>query len=160
QGYEPLLGNLLGAQVANAGVSGTTSSDGAASISVTLSAHPTATHYLVMYGSNDAFVPAVPIGSYKDSMQRIVSAIVAAGKTPCLAKVPYASNPDLDDAAIRGYNEAVDELVAANGIACASPDFYSWFISHPGQLADGLHPNGTGYQSMATLWNAVLPQAR
>ena len=59
--------------------------------------------------------------------------------------------------AIQEYNQAIDELVAENGISVAPPDFYAWFQSHPSQLADGLHPNGTGYQSMATLWFNALP---
>jgi lysophospholipase L1-like esterase len=83
-GYEPILGNLLTAAVANEGVSGTSSADGVASISSVMSKYPSANYYLVMYGSNDAYHPAVPSGmgllpgapgyanSYKDNLQKII----------------------------------------------------------------------------------------
>jgi lysophospholipase L1-like esterase len=173
-GFEPILSDLLTASkghpvfVANVGVSGTTSADGAASISATLATYPTAEHYLIMYGSNDAFTPAVPSGmrltpldagysgSYKDSMQQIITAVLAAGKTPYLAMVPYTTFPGVSDAAIQEYNAAIDELVAANGIPVIPPDFYTYFQAHQSELADNFHPNGVGYQSIANMWFSVL----
>jgi lysophospholipase L1-like esterase len=178
-GYEPILGTLLTAKkgstvaVANEGVSGTSSADGAASISSILSKYPSAKYFLVMYGSNDAYddatTAAVPSGmnllpgdpgyadSYKDNMQRIISAIVSAGMTPYLAQVPFTSDPLRNDAMIQEYNVVIDELVLTNNISVVPPDFYAYFQAHQGELADGLHPNGTGYQSMAELWFSVLP---
>ena len=123
-----------------------------------------------MYGTNDAYIPAVPSGSglvpgdpgysgsYKDNMQRIISAILAAGKTPYLAEVPYTSDPLRSDAMIFDYNAAVDELFVSNGITVTPPPFYAYFQAHPGELADGIHPNGTGYQSMGFLWFDALPK--
>jgi lysophospholipase L1-like esterase len=179
-GYEPILGTLLTAykgrtiSVANEGVSGTSSADGVASIPSVLSKYPSAKYYLVMYGSNDAYndttTAAVPSGmgllpgdpgyaeSYKDNMQKIVSAILAAGKTPYLAEVPYASAPFRSDSMIQEYNVAIDELVLTNNISVVPPAFYAYFQSHQGELADGLHPNGTGYQSMGNLWFNALPK--
>ena len=172
-GYEPILAGLLAATVANEGVGGVSSADGAAFISATLSKYPSANYYLVLYGTNDAdtfFGGPTPSGkgllpgnagysgSYKDNMQRIISAIKAAGKTPFLAKVPFTPLPRYSDTIIREYNAAIDELVAANGISVTPPDLYIHFKNHPGQLdADGLHPNGAGYQSIANLWATVLP---
>ena len=173
-GYEPILGTLLSGSkgypntVANAGVSGTRSSDGAASISSTLTAYPTAKYYLVMYGTNDAYIPPIPSGwglipgdpgysgSFKDNMQRIISAVLAAGKIPYLAEVPYTSDPLRSIAMIYEYNAAIDELVITNNILVTPPSFYAYFMNHQGELADGIHPNGTGYQSMANLWFNVL----
>jgi lysophospholipase L1-like esterase len=173
-GYEPILGNLLTAAVANEGVSGTSSADGVASIPSVLSEYPSANYYLVMYGSNDAYndatTAAVPSGmglfpgdpgyadSYKDNMQKIVSAIQAAGKTPYLAEVPYTSAPFRSDSMIQEYNVVIDELVLTNNISVVPPAFYAYFLAHQGELADGLHPNGTGYQSMANLWFNALPK--
>jgi lysophospholipase L1-like esterase len=168
-GFEPILGNLLGVMIANEGVSGDTSADGAASIDNTLAAYPSADYYLILYGSNDAFNPPVPSGlglnpgdpgysgSYKENMQQIISAIISAGKTPYLAKVPYTTDVRIRDASIQDYNVVIDELRVSNGISVAAPDFYTWFLNHPSQLADGVHPNGTGYQSMADLWFNALP---
>jgi lysophospholipase L1-like esterase len=171
-GYEPILGNLLTAAVANEGVSGTSSADGVASIPFVLSKYPSANYYLVMYGSNDAYndttTAAVPSGmgllpgepgyadSYKDNMQKIISAILAAGKTPYLAEVPYTSDPFRSDSMIQEYNVVIDELVLTNNITVVPPAFYAYFLAHQGELADGLHPNGTGYQSMADLWFTAL----
>ena len=155
-GYDPILGNLLGVMIANAGVSGDSSADGAAAIDNTIAAYPSADYYLILYGSNDASLP-VPKATYKANMQTIIDKIKAAGKTPFLAKVPYATVPGFNDASIQEYNAAIDELKIANGLPVIPPDFYAWFNSRPDQLADGLHPNGTGYQSMANLWFNALP---
>ena len=157
-GYEPILGDLLGVMIANAGVSGHTSADGAAAIGETLSStYPSANYYLILYGTNDAFIPAVAKNTYKNNMQTIISAIIAAGKTPYLAKVPYTTDAGISIASIQEYNAAIDELRSSNGISVAAPDFYTWFLNNTSQLADGIHPNGTGYQSMADLWFNELP---
>ena len=177
-GYEPILGSSLttlkGYQiiVVNEGVGGVDSAYGAANISTTLSKYPSVKYYLVQYGTNDANFPSpVPSGrglkqgdpgydgSYKDNMHQIISAIKDAVKTPYLAKVPYCSDPlATSDPTIQEYNDVINELVAANVILIIPPDFYNYFKTHPGELADGTHPNGVGYQSMADLWkNAIIP---
>jgi lysophospholipase L1-like esterase len=61
------------------------------------------------------------------------------------------------NAMIFDYNAAIDELVLTNNILVTPPPFFTWFQSHTSQLADGIHPNGTGYQSMANLWFDALP---
>ena len=175
RGYEPTLSNLLRNSrgypntVANWGVDGTGSTGGAKFISLTLSTVPLAKYFLVMYGTNDARLPGpLPSGmgkrpgdtgyrwSYKDNLQRIISAILAAGKIPCLAKVPFTTWSSIDISIIREYNVVVDELVAANDIAVTPPDFYAYFQEHPDELSDGLHPNKSGYESMANLWFIAL----
>jgi len=151
-------------------VGGVNSAYGAANISTTLSAYPQAKYYLVLYGTNDAYIPAlVPSGlgltpgddgysgSYKDNMQQIISNIVAAGKLPYLAKIPYTTRATQSLQSIGEYNQVIDELVSANGISITPPDFYGYFLAHQGELIDGLHPSGVGYQSMATLWLSALP---
>ena len=165
-GYEPILENLLTASrgypvaVANEGVPGETSLYGAAWIGDTLSRYPTAKYWLVLYGTNDAdtlFGEPVSKATYKSNMRTIISAIKAAGKTPVLAKVPYTSNIRYSISSIQEYNAAIDELVTENGITVGPPDFFTLFFQNPGLLnADGLHPNGAGYQSMANLWAAAL----
>ena len=163
-GYEPILNNLLTAAkgyphtVVNEGVSGHSSADGAASISSTLSRNPSARYFVVMYGTNDAFDPAVPRDTYKANMQAIITAIKNAGKTPFLAKVPYTTEIlEKDLAAIQDYNTAIDELVVENGISATPPDFYSYFQANQDRLADGTHPDGLGYQGMADRWLNALP---
>jgi lysophospholipase L1-like esterase len=173
-GYEPILANLLAATIANEGVGGVKSAYGVANISSTLSKYPSAKYFLVLYGTNDSDPagPTVPSGlglnpgddgydgSYKDNMQKIISAIKAAEKLPYLAKVLYIPfiPPDTSrDTTIQEYNAVIDDLVVANGISVTPPDFYTYFKNHQGEFADGLHPNGVGYQSMANLWDIALP---
>ncbi len=56
------------------------------------------------------------------------------------------------------YNAAIDELFITNNILVTTPPFYVYFMNHQGELADGIHPNGTGYLSMANLWFSALPK--
>lgn len=175
RGYEPTLSDLLKdsngipSTVANWGVGGATSAAGARLISFPLSTIPWAKYFLVTFGTNDALLPGpVPSGkgkgpgesgyrgSYKDNMQKIISAILAAGKIPCLAKVPYTTSPSIDISIIREYNDVVDELVSANNLSVTPPDFYAHFQKHPDEIPDGIHPNNIGYESMAKLWFNAL----
>jgi lysophospholipase L1-like esterase len=164
-GFEPILNDLLTAakgyphNVVNEGISGDTSANGVGRISTTLSNNPSAKYFLVMYGTNDGKFANGPVSSaaYKANMQAIINAIQNAGKTPYLAKVPYSSSSAVDDSSVQAYNAAIDELRISNGISVVAPGFYAWFLSHQSQLADGIHPNGTGYQSMANLWFNALP---
>jgi len=164
-GFEPILQNLLTASrgypiaIENKGVGGVDSAYGAANISTTLSIYPQAKYYLVLYGTNDAdtfFGGPVSRESYKNNMQTIVSAVLAAGKTPYLAKVPYTTNTRYSVTSIQEYNVVIDELVAGNGITVIPPDFYALFQNTGLLDVDGLHPNGTGYQSLANLWLGAL----
>ncbi|TFH30069.1 MAG: hypothetical protein E4G97_06270, partial [Deltaproteobacteria bacterium] len=162
-GFEPILNNLLTAAkgyphtVVNAGLSGETSADGAGRIGSVLSGNPSAKYFLILYGTNDAIIPAVSKAAYKANMQAIVTAIRNAGKIPYLAKVLFTTDPLRSNTAIQDYNAAIDELRVSNSIAVVAPDFDFWFESFPGQLDDGVHPNGVGYQSMANQWFFVLP---
>jgi lysophospholipase L1-like esterase len=124
--------------------------------------------------------PGYP-GTYKDNMQQIIDEINNAGKEVCLAKIPIAlgdsvnSVPYLDpdtgarSLLIKDYNQVIDEFVndPTNNIIVTPPDFYNYFKNvDPGtgnpryedQYTDNLHPNGIGYQSMASLWFDVLTQ--
>jgi PKD repeat protein len=172
-GYEPILNNHMtitreyAHTVINEGVSGDSSADGIILLPSLLSEHPNSEYYLVQYGTNDAWDP-VPSGlglhpgdsgypgTFKDNMQQIIDQIRADGKEPFLAKVPIAYEPYsyLNDD-LNKYNQVIDELIGENNI----PDFYALFENNPDQIADGLHPNGTGYQSMAQEWHDVLVTA-
>jgi lysophospholipase L1-like esterase len=166
-GFEPILNNLLTAAkgyphtVVNGGRGGDTSADGVSRIGDILSGNPSAKYFLILYGTNDATNPAVLSGrglipgnpgyngSYKDNMQKIITAVKNAVKIPYLAKVPYTADPLRSDAAIRDYNAAIVELKNENGITVTPPDFYTLFQNASLLDPDGIHPNGTGYQYMA-----------
>ena len=193
-GYPPILNNLLTHKksfphtIENEGTGGDTSNDGVAKIGSRLSAHPMSQRFLVMFGTNDSS-GALPrssglglsqgqggySGSFKDRMNRIVSAIIADGKIPVLAYVPIRfggssssnpySNPDSHPAnlLIQDYNKVIDELRAIHPeIQGTPPDFFEYFSQTPRangisvEFDDNLHPNGEGYRSMAELWAEVL----
>jgi lysophospholipase L1-like esterase len=185
-GYTPILNNLLTAAkgyphtVFNEGVPGDRSLNGVNSIDTILARHPKAKFFLVQYGTNDSHNLRVPsgeglspsnpgyAGSFKDNMQQIINAIVASNKIPILAKLPITfgtssrSNPftDPDNAQrnflIQEYNRVIEELISANNLQTAVPDFYNYFRANRAQMSDNLHPNGLGYQSMAELWSNAL----
>ncbi|RKX64628.1 MAG: hypothetical protein DRP42_06070, partial [Tenericutes bacterium] len=171
-GYQSVLNDLLTAgslkpvTVLDEGNSGETSFRGAAHIEQVLARTPAAQGYLVFYGINDA-IALVPKDAFKTNLQQMITAIRAAGKGVFLAQAP----PDLADPArnarIQEYNEAIVELVIANGfIGYAPPDFHAYFsdpLNGPDpstvndlMSADGRYPNGEGYRSMATLWCRAL----
>jgi lysophospholipase L1-like esterase len=72
--------------------------------------------------------------------------------------VPYTTDPLTSTTIIQEYNVVIDELASENGITTftAPNDFYTYFQNNPGELPDGIHPNGAGYQSMAALWLTAL----
>ena len=177
-GYEPILesslSSLLGYShtVVNEGVSGTLASDGASIVFTHLNNHPNASYFLILYGSNDAKL-TTPIpsgqglnpgdfgysGSYKASMEDIVTAVLNNGRTPYLALVPYNDRGCTScNNMIQEYNVAIGELVGKYSIQVTPPDFFTYYKNNTNELADGLHPNGVGYQSMASLWETALTQ--
>jgi len=177
RGFEPVLNDLLAAQsgqqitVLNEGVGGTTSANGASRISSTLSRHPLAQYWLILFGTNDSGV-TVPImsgkecseadlknnvstcvGTYKYNLRRMALAVQSAGKVPLLAKVPYIRGaPPARDQLLRDYNVVIDQLVAEHDLPAPPPDLYSYFKNHQSEYFDDKHPNGTGYRSIAALW--------
>jgi len=168
--------------VENEGLPGDTSSDGLAVIAAVIARHPDANFYLLKFGMNDAR-PNAPTpsglglapgdagyaGTFKDNMQQMIDSIIAAGADVALAKV----NPALGDSAsgsqysnpengartvnIIELNLVIDELVTENSLTIAPPDFYDYFLlNYSTEYFDNIHPDGTGYDSMADLWGDEL----
>jgi lysophospholipase L1-like esterase len=177
-GYTPILATGLTAArgipvaVVNAGVRGSSSASGAASITTLLQQYPSATYFLALFAHIDARTGVrsglglTPqslgyAGSYKDHMQQIISAVRAAGKFVLLAK----ALPDLPldgeaDTFIQEYNKVIDELAAdtSNSVPVVPPDFYNYFKARTTtHYSTSSEPNGLGYESMAQLWlDAIL----
>ncbi len=184
-GYAPALNNYLSiyndgipVTVINDGNSGELTPTGAARIGMVLARTPAAQAYLLGYGTNDSG-GSMPLpsglgltttdieyaGSYKDYMQQIIDAVVGAGKLVFIAKIPPNLNtPSLSQTMIQQYNLVIDELVTRLKLDYPSrylnytpPDFHSYFTDNPAEItSDLIHPNGTGYQSMARLWCEAL----
>jgi lysophospholipase L1-like esterase len=196
-GYVPVLNNLLTSArgvpqtLINHGLGGATSSYGASLAPVLVGRYPDAQRYLILYGMNDAN-PLLPVpsgrglkpgdsgypGSFKDNVQRMVSAVKGVGKAPTLARINIAlgdcndspvscpTYPDLDTGArnvwIQEYNRVIDELAAdpANSITVSPPDLYGYFRqNYAKEYFDNFHPNGDGYRSVARLWCQALTGA-
>jgi len=173
-GYEPILNDLLTATKAyphtfvNKGTAGDTSVEGLSLLPSVLNEHPEAQFFLIQFGTNDAGIP-LPSGlgltagqtgyadSFKDNIQQMITLIRSAGKEAYLAKAPYAKGNYSDrNSLIQQYNQVIDELVLENSILVSAPDLYNFFQANQNQYSDNIHPDGTGYQSIADLWYAVL----
>jgi lysophospholipase L1-like esterase len=158
------------------GNAGETTAEGLARIGAVLARNPEAQGFLLLYGANDArnsgildsglgLNPGDPgyDGSFKDYIEQMFSAILDAGKQVYPGKaLPKFSNGDPDDPSVvdlndrlQEFNQVIDELLVEKGLdgSYTAPDFYAYFIANPGEMnADGVHPNGTGYQSLARGW--------
>jgi lysophospholipase L1-like esterase len=168
-GYTPILADRLTTArgvpvgVRNAGVAGATSADGASTFTLF-------EDLLVMYGHGDAIAgtpsglgltPQSPgyAGSFKDHLQQIISRSRNFARNALLAKAPPLlplNGPE--DLLVQEYNMVVDELVAANAIPVAAPDFYTYFKTRTAtHYSSAIELNGLGYQAMAELWlQAIL----
>ena len=170
-GYAPILNdhlttsNGVSVTVRNEGNDGEESFEGAARVNAVLSRNPESQAYLVIFGANDSggTLPtpsglglssgeAGYDGTFKDSIQQIIDAVVTTGKEIFLIKTsPYLDNPSRN-ALVMLYNQVIDELVAENGFNYVPADLHNYFTAHPEEFdADGTHPNGTGYASVARL---------
>jgi len=173
-GYTAVLNNILTIsrgtpqKIAMEGRPGDTTTEIFEELTRILGRHTGAQAVLLLAGTNDSSIP-LPSGeglvngqsgypgSYKEKMQKIIDLIVSSGKQVYIAKLPYTLIGSTRNTIISGYNRVIDELVLENGIAISPPDFYDHFANNTDQMSDSLHPNGTGYQSMADLWSVALP---
>ena len=163
-GFTPVLNDRLTTRkgyphtIVNKGIAGATTVEGVSLMPSTLASNPQAQFVLIQFGTNDAGIP-LDKNTFKDNMQQMITLVKNAGKQAYLAKAPYAKGSFSGrNALIREYNQVIDRLITDNSISVAAPDFYSYFESHQDQYADDLHPNGTGYRSMAELWlNVITP---
>ncbi len=177
------LSNQLGYPhlIVNAGIEGINSGAGLVELPAVLAEHPTAQRVLIMFGMNDARLGTarVDTATFKSNIQAMIDSVVSAGMEPAIAKVNIAlgntnevSNGTYSDpnagsrsVAIQGFNTAIDELKAENAVSFITdiPDFYELFYQggapsprYQTEYLDNIHPNRTGYQSMADLWAGIL----
>ena len=174
-GYEPVLTSRLAAAkgyphtIVNKGVTGEDSAAGLLRLPSLLQGYTASRFFLIQYGTNDVLYGLVPSGfglksgdqgypgSFKDNMQKIIDQVKATGKIPMLAKVPKAfGTRDYLNPTLQVFNAVIDELVNENYIGVEPPNFYCHFENNSDEMDDTLHPNGTGFISMANIWYEVL----
>jgi acyl-CoA thioesterase-1 len=136
------------------GVDGVNSSYGVSAIQDWLALNPDFHIWAIGYGTNDAW-QKVPPGAFEEQLQTIVDRVVAAGRVPVIARIPFAAKGP-SDADVRALNEVIDLVTARNGLL-PGPDLYAWFSSHPDALSqDGVHPSDAGTRSINRLWYEAL----
>ncbi|MBN2195976.1 MAG: hypothetical protein JW751_24375 [Polyangiaceae bacterium] len=141
--------------VINAGIGGNFSGDGLQDILDWLPLHPAITHFAIQYGTNDSWGnKRVATTSFEANMRGIVEAILAEGRVPVLARIPFAN--DGDHETLSEFNAVVDALTVEYGLPCG-PDLYGWFEANPGDLStDGVHPDTPGQRAINAQWAAVM----
>ena len=135
------------------GIGGEQSADGVTHLDPWLLLNPDCHFFGIGYGSNDSAGNSSNTTSFRSNMQMLITRLKAAGREPVLARIPYAT--DGQHSGIPAFNTVIDDLVRTNGLH-PGPDFYAWFMAHPGELRDGLHPNDTGIVSMNRLWTQAM----
>lgn len=103
--------------------------------------NPEATVVAITLGSNDG-----DLDKLHAALDGIVTKVLAAGKIPLLARIPYQTMYDQDYVAVK--NRVVDQVIRERGLI-PGPDLYGWFKARPERLHDGLHPDGPGSVDMS-----------
>jgi lysophospholipase L1-like esterase len=144
-GYHPLL--------VGGGTGGDTAANGLTRLAAALPDCPPGGYVGLAYGTNDA-TRGVPVATFKSQLERMARDILASGRTPVLARVPYNRNGNL-----ASYVRAIDELTSALRLP-NGPDLYSWFLAHPEEMgSDTVHPNAQGQASIQRLWGEAAAGA-
>jgi lysophospholipase L1-like esterase len=68
--------------------------------------------------------------------------------------IPFRGGPDRDH---QSYNDAIPRIVASKGPRVSQVDMRTTIL--PGDYADGLHPNASGYDKMARAWEPAIRRA-
>jgi len=135
--------------VVNGGIGGTQSGDGAARVDDWIARNPDARFWAIGYGSNDTAGNERDTTRFRHNLVTILDRLEDAHRVPILATIPYSN--DGQHANIPDFNRVIEELRDLRGLP-HGPDLYAWFLAHPDELRDGLHPNDRGVTSMNRLW--------
>jgi len=111
----------------------------------------------IAFGTNDAWGNQTGADNYYKNIETIVKAVLAAGKIPCVSKIPWSTNTDINKN-IPTYNAKIDELYQAYPGIIKGPDFEALFKNNTSYLSsDNVHPSDAGYTAMRKEWaNTML----
>jgi hypothetical protein len=99
----------------------------------------------------DAGKPELPDDIYKN-FEIMVKAVLEAGKTPIVPKMPYGRTPNIQANGPR-INEAIERLYAAYPQVVRGPDFWAYFLGHQDQISgDGINLTPAGLSEYRRVW--------
>lgn len=136
------------------GIAGAFSWQGAQYINSWLAVFP-GKYVGIAYGTNDAGGDTTGAAAFYTYEETIVKAVLAAGKIPVVAKIPYSTNVNYTNN-IPSYNAQIDALYTAYPQIIKGPDFWTYFKNNPSLLGgDGVHPSDAGYVALRQEWANV-----
>jgi lysophospholipase L1-like esterase len=137
--YPSRLATLLPAAIANAGISGDTTSAALSRLDADVIANNPRI-VIVGLGGND-FLRSEPIASTEANLRTIVRQIQASGAMVVLLGFRFPS--------LNASYESMYERVAKEEGCLLIPDLLDGILSNSSLKSDPIHPNGAGYQVMA-----------
>lgn len=162
-GVGPRLRALERSPVINEGICGNTSFGGKDRVSLVLERRRPSL-LLILFSPNDQFNE---IDAVIDNLRFIIRAAQRFDAVPVIGTLtPARGRYARLEPFILALNAKIRELASAEQIALA--DHHLTFTSKPAFRAiwasllanDGLHPNGKGYDAMATTWSRAIRNAR
>ncbi len=134
----------------NAGIGGTKTDDAIANMAAWLPLFP-GTFVCLSYGTNDVNGNPAGVAVAAQNFEQLVGQIIAAGKRPCIPRMPWGPAAGLQ---VTGpaLNAEIDLLYAAHPEILQGPDLWTVFENHPELFRDDLHPNEAGIRAYREAW--------
>ena len=105
----------------------------------------------------EAGKPELAEDFYKD-YEQMVRAVLEAGKTPVVPKIPWGRTPNIQANGPR-INEAIDRIYATYPQVVRGPDFWAYFGAHQDQISeDGLNLTPAGLSEYRRVWAAEMSE--
>lgn len=136
----------------DAGVRGELTTTALTRLGEVLAQSPDFRFVALAYGTSDARSD-IGAARFRADMRAIVERVMAAGRVPVLARVPFS--PEGDDAVIRDYNHVIEAIEREQGLL-SGPDLYAWFKAHPEQLTEGGYAGAAGRAAIQRLWAEAM----
>jgi len=141
-------------------IGGTLSNDGANSINTWLSLF-SGSYVAIAYGTNDAgFCCSANVSPtiFYNNYVSMVQAVLAAGKTPIIPKIPWGCTSQIQTF-VPQLNQQIDALYTAFPQIVHGPDLWAFFSANPtliggggGTTGDCVHPTDAGYGALRQQW--------
>lgn len=157
-GYPPKLSDLLNgnsrpAAIANFGIDGETTYEGANRFDEVLASFP-ANLILIQEGTNDIII-GVSSFTTGYNLQTMITKAKTAKVTPLIATLPAVDRNGGLSLVPNEWNPMIKNLASTNKIAVV--DIYAATLpTWSANFSDGIHPNDAGYQIIANTWYATL----